>query len=395
MKVWQFSEQAYHPAFEVPGPMRVNLSHDHCDPVIAGQLLNRYLDEYCLADELGLDIMVNEHHQAATCMSTSCFQTLAILARVTKKARLLALGAPIGNRGSALRVAEEAAMVDCISGGRLELGLVKGAGYELFMSNQAPVRFMDKFWEAHDVILAAMTNQGDNFTWDGEYFKYRTVSLWPRPIQQPPPVWMTSSSAGSAAVLGKRGYVCTTFLSGSVARSVFTGYRTAYKETFGEEANDDRLGYLCLVCVGDTYDKAYEKAEHMRGYFDTMQRVSPQFRNPTGFSSYQDNFRALTASGNAMRPRMRNGELLPQKPTIEQYSQAGLMFVGTPDQVYQQIADFNTDVGGFGNLMVMGQAGTLSHEDTVDNLTLLAKEVAPRLAELKPVDTSVKFETFA
>jgi alkanesulfonate monooxygenase SsuD/methylene tetrahydromethanopterin reductase-like flavin-dependent oxidoreductase (luciferase family) len=86
---------------------------------------------------------------------------------------------------------------------------------------------------------------------------------------------------------------------------------------------------------------------------------------------------------------------MPQTPTIEQYSQAGLMFVGTPDQVYEQIADFNTEVGGFGHLLVMGQAGTLSHEDTVDNLTLFGKEVAPRLAELKPVDTSVKYETFA
>ena len=70
MKVWQFSEQAYHPAFDVPGSMRVTLPSHHCDPATAGTLINRYLDEYVLADDLGFNIMVNEHHAAATCMST-------------------------------------------------------------------------------------------------------------------------------------------------------------------------------------------------------------------------------------------------------------------------------------------------------------------------------------
>src|SRR3989344_8473234 len=163
MKIWQFTEQAYHPAFGVPGAMRVTLPQHHCDPLEAGRLLNRYLDEYLLADELGLNIMVNEHHAAATCMSTSCMTTLAILARQTSKARLLALGIPLANRSNPLRVAEEIAMVDALSGGRLEVGLVKGAAYELFMSNRQPTGFMDRFWEAHDLILAALTNQGDNF----------------------------------------------------------------------------------------------------------------------------------------------------------------------------------------------------------------------------------------
>ena len=75
----------------------------------------------------------------------------------------------------------------------------------------------------------------------------------------------------------------------------------------------------------------------------------------------------------------------PVDGSIEEYMDAGLMFVGTPDEVYQQIAQFNVDVGGFGNLLMMGQAGLLSHEDTVDNLTMMAREVAPRLAELSDV----------
>lgn len=393
MIIWQFSEQAYHPAFQVPGAMRVTLPQHHCDPVEAGRLLNRYLDEYMLADELGLNIMVNEHHAAATCMSTSCMTTLAILARQTRKARLLALGIPLANRSNPLRVAEEIAMVDCISGGRLEVGLVKGAAYELFMSNRQPTGFMRRFWEAHDLIIAALSNQGDNFSWEGEHFHYRTASLWPRPIQAPhPPIWMTASSASSAREYGKRGDVCATFLSGAVARSVFAGYRDAYMEAHGRQPGQDKLAYLALVACANDRETAFRRAEAMKSYFTTAARLEPQFRNPYGFNPVEANIRMLQAGATAMRPRMRNGQPVPVDGSIEEYMDAGLMFVGTPDDVYEQLARFHGETGGFGNLLMMGQAGELDHADTVDNLTLVAREVAPRLAELPEFPLEVRYE---
>ncbi|MCR6645448.1 MAG: LLM class flavin-dependent oxidoreductase [Terricaulis sp.] len=396
MKVWHFSEQAYHPAFETPGAMRVTLPARHCDPVEAGRLINRYLDEYVLADELGFNIMVNEHHAAATCMSTSCLTTLSILARQTKKARLLALGVPIGNRDNPVRVAEEIAMADVISGGRLEVGMVKGAAYELFMSNRQPTGFMDRFWEAHDLITAALSNTGENFAWDGEHFQYRVVSLWPRPIQQPtPPIWMTASSAGSAAEHAKLGYVCGTFLSGAVARSVFAGYRQAYLEAHGKPANDDRLAYLAVVSVANDRKTAFARAEKMKSYFSTAARLDPQYRNPAGFLSVKDNVRMLRAGPNAVRPRLRDGSPLPSDPTIEQYIDAGLMFVGTPDEVFQQLKTFHADVGGFGNLLMMGQAGTLDHQETVENLSIFSAEVMPRLGSLSVEPPDVRYEAFA
>jgi alkanesulfonate monooxygenase SsuD/methylene tetrahydromethanopterin reductase-like flavin-dependent oxidoreductase (luciferase family) len=393
MKIWQFSEQAYHPAFQAPGVMRVTLPQHLCDPREAGRLLNRYLDEYMLADELGINIMVNEHHAAATCMSTSCMTTLAILARQTQNVRLLALGIPLANRSNPLRVAEEIAMVDCLSGGRLELGLVKGAPYELFMSNRQPTGFMDRFWEAHDLILAALGNEGENFSWQGKHFHYRTVSMWPRPIQAPhPPIWMTASSATTARDSGKLGYTCATFLSGSVARQVFIGYREALAAQFGHQPSLDRLAYLCVVACANDRTEAFKRAEAMRSYFTTAARCDPQFRNPWGFNSVDANVRTLLAGPAASRPRMRNGKPLPIDGTIEEYMNAGLMFVGTPDDVYEQLAAFHEETGGFGNLLMMGQAGELSHEDTVDNLTLIAKEVAPRLAELPDNPLEVRYE---
>ncbi|MDF2117024.1 LLM class flavin-dependent oxidoreductase [Roseiarcaceae bacterium H3SJ34-1] len=396
MKVWQFSEQAYYPAFDVQGSMRVTLPQRHCDPREAQALLNRYLDEYMLADELGYNIMVNEHHASATCMSTSCMTTLAILARQTKNARLLALGIPLAHRSNPVRVAEEIAMVDVLSGGRLEVGLVKGAGYEVYMSNQQSNGFMDRFWEAHDLVVAALTNTEENFSWNGEHYHYRVVSLWPRPLQQPcPPIWMTASSAGSAAQHARLDYTCGTFLSGAVARSVFAGYRQAYLEAHGRQPSDDRLAYLALVSVANDRATAFARAEEMKAYFSTAARLEPHFSNPAGFNSVRDNVRMLQAGSAAVRPRTRDGKPLPANPTIEQYIDAGLMFVGTPDDVFAQIRQFHGEVGGFGNLLMMGQAGTLGHAETVENLTLFAREVTPRLAGLTAPSPDIRAQVFA
>ena len=89
------------------GTLRVTFPNRKCDPRIAADLFHRYYDEYQICDELGLDLMLNEHHQSATCMSSAVVVGLAVLARATKKARLLVLGYPIGHRPDPLRVAEE------------------------------------------------------------------------------------------------------------------------------------------------------------------------------------------------------------------------------------------------------------------------------------------------
>ena len=108
MRTWYFSEMAYHPAWEkglARGSLRVNFPSENLDPTEAGTLLNRYLDEFALCDEVGLDIMVNEHHSTATCMTVSVPMALAVIARETKRARLLSLGNPIANRPDPVRVA--------------------------------------------------------------------------------------------------------------------------------------------------------------------------------------------------------------------------------------------------------------------------------------------------
>ena len=388
MRVYQFSEQAYFPTWnDHSGSLRVILPNRKCDPHIAADLFHRYYDEYQLCDELGLDIMLNEHHQTATCMSSSVVVGLAVLARATKKARLLVLGYPIGHRPDPLRAAEELSTIDVISRGRLDMGFIKGIPYEIPASNRNPTELMDRFWEAHDFIIKAMTTHDGTFNWEGEFFHYRQVNIWPRVWQEPhPPVWSTTGSSTQARVLGERGYVMATLGTGFGTRKLYDAYRKGYVGKFGRAPGADRFAYLGLVAVSHDKEEARKRGDLIAGYLRTSAIVHVPFRNPPGYVSPEDNARMLRGES-PPRGFTKDGRAINIHATsVDDLIDAGILFCGTPDEVYDQIVAFCEHCGGMGNLLMMGQAGFLTHEQTVDNLTLFAREVLPRLKAYQQPD---------
>jgi len=385
MRVYHFTEQPYPNAWEKhEGSLRINLPNRHLDPKIAADLFHRYYDEWLLCDELGFDVMLNEHHATATCMSSTCIVGLSVLARQTKRARVLVLGYPIGHRPDPLRCAEELATVDVISRGRLDMGFIKGVPYEFPVSNQNAVGVMDRFWDAHDFIIKAMTSHDAPFNWESEFFHYRHVNLWPRPYQQPhPPVWTTTGSPINARLVGERGYVMATLGTGYATRPLYDVYRQAYTAKFHKPPAADRFAYLGLVAVADTEAEARRRGEMVSIYLGSSAIVAPQFRNPPGYLSIEDNVRILRGDP---RPRTgtKDGGFIDMRTAgVQELIDAGILFCGTPDQVYRQITEFCDYCGGMGNLLMMGHAGHMNHADTVGNLTLFAKEVLPRLKEYK------------
>ena len=385
MKVYHFTEQPYPDAWkDHGGSLRVNLPNRKCDPAIAADLLHRYYDEWLLADELGYDIMLNEHHQTATCMSSTVIVGLSVLARQTKRARLLVLGYPIGHRGDPLRVAEELSNIDVISRGRLDMGFIKGVPYEFAASNQNPVGVMDRFWEAHDFILKAMTTHDGPFNWESEHFHYRQVNIWPRPWQQPhPPIWSTTGTKSNARVLGERGYVMATLGTGYNTRPLFDAYREGYMAKGRPAPSADRFAYLGLVAVASNERDALSRGELLASYPRTSSIVYPPFRNPPGYLSVEDNARMLRGE-TPPRSFTKSGRAIDMRTaSVPELIEAGILFCGTPDQVYAQLVEFCDYCGGMGNLLMMGHAGPMSHADTVDNLTLFSKEVLPRLTQYK------------
>jgi alkanesulfonate monooxygenase SsuD/methylene tetrahydromethanopterin reductase-like flavin-dependent oxidoreductase (luciferase family) len=377
MKTWFFTEDAYPylPDADSYESIRVNLPNRNYDPKKGADLYHMYLDLWCQAEAEGLEIMLNEHHQTATCVVPAAPLWLAALARQTKTARLLILGNPIANRNQPVRVAEEMAMVDVLSRGRLECGFVRGVPYEISPANMIPFRGTERLWEAHDLILKAWTTHDGPFNFEGRWFHHRQVNIWPRPYQQPhPPVWVTIGSGPTSVPVAEHKYVGAVFLAGYQGiRRIFDGYRDAYRKAHGAEAPLDRLAYCSLIYVGDSVKSAHDGAEKILWYM-TSNKVPQHFSNPPGYHP-------PAVAGQIMRG-MRGGAGLPLNPQLDDQMARGNVFAGTPDQVFNQIKAFWEYCGGFGNLLMMGQAGFATYDEAVRSMHLFATEVYPRLKEL-------------
>ena len=387
MRVYHFTEHPYPPAWDDPhGYLRVNLPNRALDPKIAADLFHRYYDEFLLADELGLDLMLNEHHQTATCMSSTSVVGLSVLARQTKRARILVLGYPIGHRPDPLRVAEELSTIDVISRGRLDMGFVKGVPYEFAASNANPVGVMDRFWEAHDFIIKAMT------THDG------AVQLGERALPLPAGQHLAAAVAAAASAGLEHDREPVERARARRARLRHRGARLGLQHAHALR----RLSRgLCLdpqrrasrAPIASPISRCSRPRTTRRRRAGAA-NSSPAICAPAATSIRRSRTRPAISRSRIPRKLMRG--FTPERSftkdkrvidmrtgSVQDLIDSVLMFCGTPDQCYRQIVDFIDYTGGLGNLLCMAQAGLLDHADTVDNLTLMAKEIMPRLKEYK------------
>ncbi len=175
------------------------------DPGQASRLYNERLAEYVLVDEVGFDgIMLNEHHNAPFCMQAKCNIFASILAATTRRVKLVLLGNPLPITDNPVRLAEELAMIDLISKGRLVSGFVRGGGVESIAANVNPAFNRARFEEAHDLIIKTWTTPGP-WRWEGEHYQFRVVNPWVLPLQQPHPrVWIPGISSRETIVWAAR-----------------------------------------------------------------------------------------------------------------------------------------------------------------------------------------------
>jgi alkanesulfonate monooxygenase SsuD/methylene tetrahydromethanopterin reductase-like flavin-dependent oxidoreductase (luciferase family) len=390
VKAWHFSENAYPylpPADSYPS-IRVTLPNRIYDPEKGAALYERFIDEWLIAEEEGVEIMLNEHHQTATCVDPAAPIVLGALARVTKTARLLILGNPIANRRQPVRVAEEMALVDVMSRGRLEAGFVRGVPYEIAAANSNPVRMNERHWEALDLIVKAWTTHDGPFSHEGRFFHHRNVNIWPRPFQKPhPPVWISTTSPSGAQAVGARGYIQATFLTGfEGTKQVYEGYRRGWREAGrGNEVPIERLAYAALVYTAKSEKEARAGAEKLLWYV-TSNKVPPYFSNPPGYVPVAANVKMLRGAEHPLSAFAKGAN-------YDSAIAGGFMFAGTPDQVLAQIKKHYDHTGGWGHLLIMGQAGFLEHDDTVVGIRTFAREVYPRLKEMYPDSTVSGFSS--
>ena len=357
------------------GTVWVKLPNRHFDPQKGHKLYNRYLDELEYGEELGFDALgVNEHHQTAYGLMPSPIVTASALARRTSKVKIAILGSALPLRSHPLTVAEEHAMIDVISGGRLISGFVRGIGAEYHTFGVNPTFSHDRFHEAHDLIVRAWTEPGP-FAFQGRHYNVQYVNLWPRPYQKPhPPVWIPSQGSKETIDWASHPDRRYTYLQTFSPAKVVSRYLKMYRDTckgYGYEAKDSQLGWAVPVYVGRDDESARREAKaHFEAFRNVFVRMPLEMLLPPGYTSRESLKNVMKAKAQMF------GDV-----TIDQALELGLFVCGSPQTVRSALEKYWSEMR-FGNLLVMCQFGTLPADLTRKNLELFARKVMPGLKAL-------------
>ena len=360
----------------------VNLPNKYFDPVKGHQLYNRYLDELEYGEVLGFDgVAVNEHHQTAYGLMPSPVVMASALARRTKKVKIAILGSALPLREHPITVAEEHAMIDVITGGRLISGFVRGIGAEYHTFGINPTISHDRFHEAHDLIVQAWTRPGP-FSFTGRHYNLEYVNLWPRPFQNPhPPIWVPSQGSKETidwAALPDHRY---TYLQTFSPAAVVEKYLQAYRDTaqgYGYEAADSQLGWAVPVYVSDTDDQARKEAKvHFELFRNRLLKMPIEMLLPPGYTS-RDSLKNL----------MKAKASLSQDLTIDKAIDMGMFVCGTANTVRQMLEDHWSKMH-FDNLLTMMHFGSLPQDLTKRSMEMFAKDVLPHIQKLKRTEPAV------
>jgi alkanesulfonate monooxygenase SsuD/methylene tetrahydromethanopterin reductase-like flavin-dependent oxidoreductase (luciferase family) len=348
-------------------------SNRYFDPADGSRLYNERLEEYELVEEVGFDgIMLNEHHTAPFCMSPRVNLFAAILARITKRVKIVLLGNPLPIWDNPVHLAEELSIIDMISNGRLVPGFVRGGGVENIQANANPVFNRERFEEAHDLVIKAWTQPGP-FRWEGKHYEYRVVNPWATPLQKPHPrIWIPGVASKETVVWSAQHRY--PYIGLNTNFDVSQKIKDLYIESaraVGYEPGPENFGQLLQCHVADTEEKAERNAKEfmwMRGEFTGL--AHPVWGSPSGYGS-PSNRKSLIEIAGGRRPMN-----LP--PPINQRRLEHTFVWGTPDQVIKQLKTV-LDNNRVGILALWGNDGKIDHADSKRCIELLGKEVLPAI----------------
>ena len=346
------------------------------DPEVGTELYKTYIDTMVYAEECGFDwIGCNEHHFSPYGLMSNCNLIGSILIQRTERAKIAMCGnlVPLLNP---IRVAEEYAMLDVMSGGRLIAGFMRGIPHEYVAYNMSPSESWERLSEATELIVKAWT-EPEPFGWEGKYYKYRAVSIWPRPYQQPhPPILMSASNPESARFAARHrammGMVMLTDFD--LAKNAINIYRETARET-GWEPGPEHILIGTHTCVADTFEEAKKQLGAGLEYFyhvlfggpRTAQRLVIQ---KTRFYSDEE-----------MRKVLADRLATLRSTSIEERVEKGMVLCGTPDMVVEQIRTLKNKLG-HGVMNINMKIGNIPNDVVTRSMTLWRDHVAPHVRDL-------------
>jgi alkanesulfonate monooxygenase SsuD/methylene tetrahydromethanopterin reductase-like flavin-dependent oxidoreductase (luciferase family) len=357
------------------------------DPRRAHHMYNDFMDELEFAAECGFDaICVNEHHSNGYGLMPSPNLVASSLARRTSDAALCVLGNSLALYNPPTRVAEEFAMIDCISGGRLIAGFPVGSPMDTcYAYGQNPSMLRERYHEAHDVILRAWTEQ-DTFAFNGRFNQQRYVNIWPRPVQKPhPPIWIPGGgSVETWQWCAEMDYVYCylSYYGYKAGQSTMDGFWDEMKR-LGKDRNPYRAGFLQFVGVAETREEAYRLYREPAEYFyGRCLHIDPRFAGPPGYTTEATQRRgAQSQVAQAAQLSRYESKFQMLAREMDAIVERGYVIIGSPDEVAAQLREVAKNLN-VGHLMMLLQFGNMGKDLAKYNTQLFAEQVMPQLHDV-------------
>jgi alkanesulfonate monooxygenase SsuD/methylene tetrahydromethanopterin reductase-like flavin-dependent oxidoreductase (luciferase family) len=348
------------------------------DPRRAHHMYNDFMDELEYAAECGFDaICVNEHHSNGYGLMPSPNLIASTLARRTVDTTICVMGNSLALYNPPTRVAEEFAMLDVISGGRLIAGFPVGTPMDdCYAYGQNPSLLRPRYYEAHDLIIRAWTER-DTFAFNGRFNQQRYVNVWPRPVQRPhPPIWIPGGgSVETWQWCAEKDYVYSylSYYGHKAGKATMDGF-WAEMDRLGKDRNPYRAGFAQTVAVAESRQQAIDLYTGAAEYFfGRCLHIDPRFALPPGYTT-----EATIRSGLQSQVGRASLATIQRPQSMEELVAAGYIVIGSPGEVVEQLHELARNLN-VGHLMLLLQFGNMNKELTKYNTRIYAEHVKPKI----------------
>jgi alkanesulfonate monooxygenase SsuD/methylene tetrahydromethanopterin reductase-like flavin-dependent oxidoreductase (luciferase family) len=351
---------------------------DVANPDKVGRYYNWTIDEMVHAARAGLHgLCTNQHHQNVYGFMANPSLMGAALAKLTNglDVAIIQIGSTLPSTTPPTRIAEEYAMIDCLSGGRLVAGFPTGLPTDATISNGVvPVEQRERYREALQLVLKAWSAR-EVFAWNGKHYQLPMVSLWPRPIQQPhPPIWIPGSGSPTTVefVVDRDDCFCHLSYFGAKNAETLGDYYWDTVARLGRDANPYRLGFLQLIGVSESDATAEEYAPHVEYFFHKLLYTPQYYQAIPGYQDHASLVRTLRAP---LRQRFDLREL-----KYKDFVERGFLIAGSASTVRDQLVEGVKRLR-IGHLLALLHFGSMPHELCLKNIDLFCRDVLPHLED--------------
>jgi alkanesulfonate monooxygenase SsuD/methylene tetrahydromethanopterin reductase-like flavin-dependent oxidoreductase (luciferase family) len=329
------------------------------DPEAGARAYRDMLQRLELVEAIGFDwVSVSEHHYSPRILTPSPIVAAAHIAARLRRITIALLG-PIVPLSNPVRVAEELAMLDTMAGGRLVVGLLRGTSNEALTYDLNPAEARERTDEGMELILKAWT-EPEPFGWQGRHYRYRTVSVWPRPLQQPhPPTYALGTSKEACEFAARHRLGCGVSYGPFEVMGRVTRYYREQCARHGWTPGRDQIIYRANMCLAETDDAA-------QATLAGQPRTMPFALRP----GVRDAAAAVEARNLAGEAR---GPVMGALPTT---------FVGGPDTVVEQVRRCREVIGAGVIDISLHPPGSTDLDPLMRALDLFATKVLPRIRDL-------------